>query len=114
MALGYQNPFYLKQAQQKQQSLYNGKVLLEKHDSLDVYDSEKTLQLAQEKFSDDTTVQKALLGTRSGHSDSDGASLYEARATGAAPGTKLIWNSTCHIGGNLGKSFGKTSEKSVP
>nr|GEU42038.1 ribonuclease H-like domain-containing protein [Tanacetum cinerariifolium] len=29
MALGYQNPFYLKQAQQKQQSLYNGKVLLE-------------------------------------------------------------------------------------
>ncbi|GJR18484.1 hypothetical protein Tco_0967011 [Tanacetum coccineum] len=27
MALGYQNPFYLKQAQQKQQSLYNGKVL---------------------------------------------------------------------------------------
>ncbi|GJV56800.1 hypothetical protein Tco_1457805 [Tanacetum coccineum] len=32
MALGYQNPFYLKQAQQKQHSLYNGKVLLEKHD----------------------------------------------------------------------------------
>ncbi|GJT03768.1 hypothetical protein Tco_0838230 [Tanacetum coccineum] len=32
MDFGYQNPFYLKQAQQKQQSLYNGKVLLEKHD----------------------------------------------------------------------------------
>nr|GEV55573.1 hypothetical protein [Tanacetum cinerariifolium] len=29
IALGYQNPFYLKQAQQKQQSLYNGSVLLE-------------------------------------------------------------------------------------
>ncbi|GJV15339.1 hypothetical protein Tco_1360662 [Tanacetum coccineum] len=39
MALGYQNPFYLKQAQQKQQSLYDGKILLEKHDPLDVYDS---------------------------------------------------------------------------
>ncbi|GJW51582.1 hypothetical protein Tco_0092933 [Tanacetum coccineum] len=48
MALGYQNPFYLKQAQQKQQSLYNGKVLLEKHDPPVVYDSEETLQLAQE------------------------------------------------------------------
>ncbi|GJX56834.1 hypothetical protein Tco_0286731 [Tanacetum coccineum] len=48
MALGYQNPFYLKQAQQKQQSFYNGKVLLEKHDPLAVYDSEETLQLAQE------------------------------------------------------------------
>nr|GEW20320.1 integrase, catalytic region, zinc finger, CCHC-type, peptidase aspartic, catalytic [Tanacetum cinerariifolium] len=48
MALGYQNPFYLKQAQKKQQSLYDGKVLLEKHDPLVVHDSEETLQLAQE------------------------------------------------------------------
>ncbi|GJX29046.1 hypothetical protein Tco_0237125 [Tanacetum coccineum] len=48
MALGYQNPFNLKQAQPKQQSLYNGKVLLEKHDPPTVYDSEETLQLAQE------------------------------------------------------------------
>ncbi|GJS40224.1 hypothetical protein Tco_0565267 [Tanacetum coccineum] len=48
MAQGYQNHFYHKQAQQKQQSLYNGKVLLEKYDPPVVYDSEKTLQLAQE------------------------------------------------------------------
>ncbi|GJV46399.1 retrovirus-related pol polyprotein from transposon TNT 1-94 [Tanacetum coccineum] len=48
MALGYQNPFYLKQSQQKQQSLYNGKVLLEKYDPPAVYDSEETLELAQE------------------------------------------------------------------
>nr|GEV13028.1 retrovirus-related Pol polyprotein from transposon TNT 1-94 [Tanacetum cinerariifolium] len=47
-ALGYQNPFHLKQALQKQQSLYNGKVLLEKHDPPVVYDLEETLQLAQE------------------------------------------------------------------
>nr|GEZ40714.1 hypothetical protein [Tanacetum cinerariifolium] len=47
MALGYQNLFYLKQAQQKQQSLYNGKVLLENHDPPTVYDSEETLELAQ-------------------------------------------------------------------
>ncbi|GJZ21762.1 hypothetical protein Tco_0558801, partial [Tanacetum coccineum] len=47
MALAYPNPFYLKQAQQKQQSLYNGKVLLEKHDHPVVYDLEETLQLAQ-------------------------------------------------------------------
>nr|GEZ80884.1 retrovirus-related Pol polyprotein from transposon TNT 1-94 [Tanacetum cinerariifolium] len=48
MNLGYQNPFYLKQAQKKQQSLYDGKVLLEKHDPPVVHDSEETLQLAQE------------------------------------------------------------------
>nr|GEY63435.1 reverse transcriptase domain-containing protein [Tanacetum cinerariifolium] len=47
MALGYQNPFYLKQAQKKQQSLYDGKVLLEKQDPPVVHDSEETLQLAQ-------------------------------------------------------------------
>nr|GEV64755.1 hypothetical protein [Tanacetum cinerariifolium] len=48
MVLGYQNPFYLKQAQKKQQSLYDGKVLLEEHDPPIVHDSEQTLQLAQE------------------------------------------------------------------
>ncbi|GJU10564.1 retrovirus-related pol polyprotein from transposon TNT 1-94 [Tanacetum coccineum] len=46
---GLSKSFYLKQAQQKQQSLYNGKVLLEKHDPPAVYDSKETLQLAQEK-----------------------------------------------------------------
>ncbi|GJV79873.1 hypothetical protein Tco_1515743 [Tanacetum coccineum] len=39
MALGYPNPHYLKQVQQKQQSLYNGRVLFEKHDPPVVYDS---------------------------------------------------------------------------
>nr|GFB10568.1 hypothetical protein [Tanacetum cinerariifolium] len=48
MALGYQNPFYLKQAQKKQQCLYDKKALLEKHDPPVVYDSEEILQLAQE------------------------------------------------------------------
>nr|GEX64264.1 retrotransposon protein, putative, Ty1-copia subclass [Tanacetum cinerariifolium] len=48
MDLGYQNPFYLKQAQKKQHSLYDGKVLLEKHDPPVVHDSEEILQLAQE------------------------------------------------------------------
>ncbi|GJU47522.1 retrovirus-related pol polyprotein from transposon TNT 1-94 [Tanacetum coccineum] len=55
MALGYQNPFYLKQAQQKQHSLYNGRVLLKKHDPSTVYDSDETLQLTQEIRIDNTT-----------------------------------------------------------
>nr|GEX98169.1 hypothetical protein [Tanacetum cinerariifolium] len=37
---GYQNPFYLNQAQQKQQSLYDGKVLFEKHDPPVMHDLE--------------------------------------------------------------------------
>ncbi|GJU47584.1 hypothetical protein Tco_1204850 [Tanacetum coccineum] len=42
----------------------------------------------------------------------DGAILYGARATGAAPGTKSMWNSTSRVGGSPGKSSGKTSGKS--
>nr|GEV82879.1 reverse transcriptase domain-containing protein [Tanacetum cinerariifolium] len=48
MALGYSNPSHLKKAQQKQQSLYNGNLLLKEHDPPTVYDSEETLELAQE------------------------------------------------------------------
>nr|GEW04626.1 retrovirus-related Pol polyprotein from transposon TNT 1-94 [Tanacetum cinerariifolium] len=48
MAVGYLNPLYLKQAQRKQQSLYNGNMLLEEHDPPAVYDSEETLELGQE------------------------------------------------------------------
>nr|GEW38630.1 hypothetical protein [Tanacetum cinerariifolium] len=48
IALGYPNPSYLKKAQLKQQSLYNGNLLLEEHDPPAVYDSEETLELAQE------------------------------------------------------------------
>nr|GEU58265.1 hypothetical protein [Tanacetum cinerariifolium] len=59
MALGYQNPFYLKQAQQKQQSLYDGKVLLEKHDPPVVHDSEETLQLCEECKFDKISYDKA-------------------------------------------------------
>ncbi|GKC69191.1 hypothetical protein Tco_1115074 [Tanacetum coccineum] len=60
MALGYQDPFYLKQAQQKQQSLYNGKVLLEKHDPPAMYDSKETLQLAQESHLDMKQLNKEI------------------------------------------------------
>nr|GEZ63601.1 hypothetical protein [Tanacetum cinerariifolium] len=48
MALGYPNPSYLKKSQQKQQSLYNGNLLLKEHDPPTVYDSEETLELSQE------------------------------------------------------------------
>nr|GEU53502.1 retrovirus-related Pol polyprotein from transposon TNT 1-94 [Tanacetum cinerariifolium] len=48
MALGYPNLSYLKKAQLKQQSLYNGNLLLVEHDPPAVYDSEETLELAQE------------------------------------------------------------------
>nr|GEX23050.1 hypothetical protein [Tanacetum cinerariifolium] len=40
---------------------------------------------------------------------SDGANRYGARATGAAPGIKLIWNSTGRAIRRPGKSLGKTS-----
>nr|GEZ68382.1 hypothetical protein [Tanacetum cinerariifolium] len=59
-ALGYQNPFYLKQSQKKQQSLYDVKVLLEKHGPPVVHDSEETLQLAQENDTTPSVARKFL------------------------------------------------------
>nr|GFB37785.1 hypothetical protein [Tanacetum cinerariifolium] len=43
---------------------------------------------------------------------SDGANRYGARATGAAPGTKSIRNSTCRVGGIPSMSSGKTLRNS--
>ncbi|GJX68866.1 hypothetical protein Tco_0304593 [Tanacetum coccineum] len=75
MAWCYQNPFYLKQAQQKQQSLYNGKVLLEKHDTPAMYDSEDTLQLAQEsRDKSDHFSQPHVITKKVVNSDSNGFS----------------------------------------
>nr|GFC35090.1 hypothetical protein [Tanacetum cinerariifolium] len=42
----------------------------------------------------------------------DGANRYEARATGAAPGIRSIWNSTGQAGRRPGKSSGNISRKS--
>ncbi|GJX03907.1 hypothetical protein Tco_0189823 [Tanacetum coccineum] len=44
----YDSDGLAKQAMQKEQSLYNGQVLLDKYDPPAVYDSEETLQLSQE------------------------------------------------------------------
>nr|GEW63697.1 hypothetical protein [Tanacetum cinerariifolium] len=60
MALGYPNPLYLKKAQLKQQSLYNGSMLLEEHDPPAVYDSEETLELAQESREKISVARKFL------------------------------------------------------
>nr|GFC28566.1 hypothetical protein [Tanacetum cinerariifolium] len=43
---------------------------------------------------------------------SDGAKRYGARATGADPRIRSIWNSTGQAGGRPGKSSGNTSGKS--
>nr|GEV13190.1 hypothetical protein [Tanacetum cinerariifolium] len=63
MALGYPNPSYLKKAEQKQQSLYNGNLLLKEHDPPVVYDSEKTLELAQESREKMRVLKKEIKPT---------------------------------------------------
>ncbi|GJY49056.1 retrovirus-related pol polyprotein from transposon TNT 1-94 [Tanacetum coccineum] len=63
MALGYQNLFDLKKAQQEQQSLYNGKVLFEMHDPPAVYDSEDTLQLSAHVTGEDVIYFQVLFKT---------------------------------------------------
>ncbi|GJV87019.1 hypothetical protein Tco_1530957 [Tanacetum coccineum] len=49
-ALGFQNPFYLKKAQQLEPKLYDGNVILNTY-LIEIPDSEKTLMLAEESRS---------------------------------------------------------------
>ncbi|GJR01026.1 hypothetical protein Tco_0524010 [Tanacetum coccineum] len=48
IALGYQNPLYLTQAQRKQPALYCGHTIVRKHDALSMNDTEETLKLDEE------------------------------------------------------------------
>ncbi|GJT55637.1 hypothetical protein Tco_0990691 [Tanacetum coccineum] len=66
MALGYQNPFYLKQAQRKQQSLYNGKVYMKSHSRLLCMNSEETTATSQESRQKMNNSDDSLLRTRLG------------------------------------------------
>ncbi|GJR47610.1 hypothetical protein Tco_1315713, partial [Tanacetum coccineum] len=50
-ALGYQNPFYLKKAQQIKQTLYDGIVISAKHVAMPMIDDEETLILEEESRS---------------------------------------------------------------
>ncbi|GKD25581.1 hypothetical protein Tco_1231795, partial [Tanacetum coccineum] len=50
-ALGYQNPFYLKKAQQIKPTLYDGIVISAKHVTMHVIDDEETLILEEESRS---------------------------------------------------------------
>nr|GEX09361.1 hypothetical protein [Tanacetum cinerariifolium] len=58
--LGFQNPFYLKKAQQLEPKLYDGNVI-EKTNAIVIHDSEETLMLAEESqptlFSRPTNVE---------------------------------------------------------
>nr|GEV40974.1 hypothetical protein [Tanacetum cinerariifolium] len=50
-ALGYQNPFHLKKAQQIKPTLYDGSVIVKEHDVIYVIDDEETLILEEESQS---------------------------------------------------------------
>nr|GFA18081.1 hypothetical protein [Tanacetum cinerariifolium] len=56
-ALGFQNPFYLKKAQQLKQKLYDGNVI-EKTNAIVIHDTEETLMLAEEIHSKMLLKQK--------------------------------------------------------
>ncbi|GKD23146.1 hypothetical protein Tco_1224849 [Tanacetum coccineum] len=50
-ALGYQNPFYLRKAQRKKPTLYDGAVISKIHVAMPMIDDEETLILEEEKLS---------------------------------------------------------------
>nr|GEY05088.1 retrovirus-related Pol polyprotein from transposon TNT 1-94 [Tanacetum cinerariifolium] len=61
-ALGFQNPCYLKKAQQLKPKLYDGSVI-EKFDAIVIPDSDETLLLAEESLKEITTATAITEGT---------------------------------------------------
>ncbi|GJX28182.1 hypothetical protein Tco_0236261 [Tanacetum coccineum] len=59
-ALGYQNPFHFKKAQQIKPTLYNGIVMSDTHVAMPVIDDEETLILEEENFGKRFTPQQEL------------------------------------------------------
>nr|GEY51001.1 hypothetical protein [Tanacetum cinerariifolium] len=61
-ALGFQNPFYLKKAQQFEPKLYDGSVI-QKTNAIMIRDSEETLMLVEESLKERTTATAITEGT---------------------------------------------------
>nr|GEZ23990.1 hypothetical protein [Tanacetum cinerariifolium] len=79
-------------------------------------DAKTLMKEIEKRFGGNTKtkkVQKTLLKQQfENFIGSNGAKWYGARATGAAPGIRLIWNSTGRAGGRPGKFLGNISGKS--
>ncbi|GJR86652.1 hypothetical protein Tco_0210663 [Tanacetum coccineum] len=88
-ALGFQNPFYLKKAQQIRPMLYDGSVIAKETNVISIADSEETLMLEEENFGIRFILQQELsdeqafrLQTSHPNTDQFASSLVNMRLLG--------------------------------
>ncbi|GKB93654.1 hypothetical protein Tco_0979791 [Tanacetum coccineum] len=84
-ALGYQNPFYLKKAQQIKPTLYDGSVISSQHAASPVIDDEETLILEEVKLFDE---QAFWLQTSHPNTDQSASSPVQIEAPKELPKVK--------------------------
>nr|GEV50487.1 ribonuclease H-like domain-containing protein [Tanacetum cinerariifolium] len=70
-ALGFQNPFYLKKAQQIRPMLYDGNVIARETNVISIADSEETLMLKEENFGKRFIPQRELSDEQALHPNTD-------------------------------------------
>ncbi|GJW06265.1 retrovirus-related pol polyprotein from transposon TNT 1-94 [Tanacetum coccineum] len=70
-ALGFQNPFYLKKAQQIRLMLYDGNVIAKETNVISIADSEETLMLQEENFGKRFVPQQELFDEQALHPNTD-------------------------------------------
>ncbi|GKC65932.1 hypothetical protein Tco_1098530 [Tanacetum coccineum] len=70
-ALGFQNPFYLKKAQQIRPILYDGNVTAKETNVISIADSEETLMLEEENFGKCFVLQRELSDEQALHPNTD-------------------------------------------
>ncbi|GJY22342.1 retrovirus-related pol polyprotein from transposon TNT 1-94 [Tanacetum coccineum] len=73
-ALGFQNPFYLKKAQQIRPILYDGNVTAKETNVISIADSEETLMLEEENFGKCFVLQRELSDEQALHPNTDQSS----------------------------------------
>ncbi|GKD10266.1 hypothetical protein Tco_1189951 [Tanacetum coccineum] len=97
MALGFQNPVYLKKAQQIRPMLYDGSVIAKETNVILIADSEETLMLEEENFGKRFVPQQELsdeqaFGLQTSHpsTDQSASSLVKTEAPWELPKEKVF------------------------
>nr|GEV34022.1 hypothetical protein [Tanacetum cinerariifolium] len=78
-ALGFQDPFYLKKAQQIRPVLYDGSVIARETNLISIVDSEETLMLKEENFGKRFVPQRELSDKQALHSITDQSASSPAK-----------------------------------
>ncbi|GJZ10137.1 hypothetical protein Tco_0544896 [Tanacetum coccineum] len=115
-ALGFQNPFYLKKAQQIRPILYDGNVIAKETNVISIADSEETLMIEEENFGKCFVPQKELFDEQALHpiTDQSASSHVKIEAPRELPKVSLVNTSLKKLKYHLGQFDNVVKKRITP